>query len=80
MEFAEESYDVYNKNDLIKAVLKLKYPGKYNESAFPINGTVEERKGVNDSANGKILFLHMAKHIASCICYITVQMLHIQLN
>ena len=65
MEFAEKSYDIRNKNNQIKAVLKLKYPGKYNKSAFPINGTVAEIKGVNDSANGKILFLHMVKHVVA---------------
>ena len=65
MEFAEESYNVDNKTELIKAGLKFKYPGKYNELAFPINGTVIEIKQNNDSANGKILFLHMVKHVVA---------------
>ena len=58
LEFAKELYAVDDKNVPEVPVLKLKYPLGYNPGLiFPINVTVREIKGVNDSATGKLLFL-----------------------
>ena len=66
MEFAEKLYELDDKNKPETPMLRLKYPVGYPNKSFPINGRVIEIKGVNDSANGKALLLHMAKCVVAC--------------
>ena len=66
-------YEVDDKNKPETPVLMIReYPTEYPSEIFPINVTITEIKRVNDTANGKVLFLHMTKYVASCTCYITV--------
>ena len=65
-------YEVDKNNPETPTLRLRKYPLGYPNTSFPISGIVKEIKRVNDTANGKVLFLHMTEHVASCMCYITV--------